>query len=54
LKIYFAGNVGMPERERKNKALYAQRLFSYFYILPGESEHNVFAWFISFMRGMKA
>lgn len=51
MKIYFAGNVGMVERERKNTKLYKQRLFSFFYITSEQSEYNVFEWVKSFIRG---
>jgi hypothetical protein len=45
MKIYFAGNVGMVEREKKNSILYKQRLFSFFYISsPDQREYNVFEW----------
>ena len=50
MKIYLAGNVGVIERERRNEKLYNNRLFSYFYILPGEIEHEVFEWLKSYLR----
>jgi hypothetical protein len=54
LKVYFAGNVGMVEREKKNSILYKQRLFSFFYISsPDQTEHNVFEWVKSNLRRRK-
>jgi hypothetical protein len=57
LKVYFAGNVGMVKREKKNGLLYKQRLFSFFYISsPDQTEYNVFEWVKSNLlrrRGMK-
>ncbi len=44
MKIYFAGNSVMIEREKQNKKIYRCRLFSYFHILPGQIEHDVFKW----------
>lgn len=42
MKVYFAGNVGLVSRERRNLSMYGRRLYSYFYILPDQVEYNVF------------
>jgi len=50
MKIYLAGNVALVSRERENRKLYKNRLVSYFYILPGQIEHDVFQWISSFTK----
>lgn len=47
MKIYFAGNTAVVNREKQIAVLCHVRLFSFFHILPGRIEHNVFDWRLS-------
>lgn len=50
MKIYLAGNLGYLPRERGLRQFLQKRLFSYFHILPGQIEHEVFAGVIKWQR----
>ena len=40
LKIYIAGNTGLPERERDVMKLVLHRLQSFFFVLPGQIQEK--------------
>lgn len=53
MKVYFAGCVGLLAREQKNIQFYESRLFSYFYIIPGQIDHETFDWVKAHVREEK-
>jgi hypothetical protein len=45
MKIYAAGNTALVSREINVLAKTNRRLYSYFYILPGQIQHNAWKYF---------